>query len=348
MERNTSKKRWGFALVGTGVIAPYHLKALSSIDECRVVTVCDTDSHKARSFAEEHGLAWTDNLQTILDDPQVDVVDVTVPSGLHAGIGIAAALAGKHVMVEKPIDISLDKADRLIRTCRDTGVILGVISQNRFLDSMQTLYRTVESGALGTLLQGDAAIKWHRTQAYYDSGAWRGTRELDGGGAFMNQGIHFIDLLLSIMGPVKWLQARCKTAAHRIEVEDIGMVLLEFESGAYGVIQASTAFFPGLPARLEIHGTRGSARIEGERLAFLHVEGEDSRQDPGGAAGGASDPKAIEATPFEKQYRDFIAAIEEKRDPIVSGTVARKPLQLILAIYESSRLQKPVELAKFS
>ena len=341
------KNSLGFALIGTGVIAPFHLKALQSIEQSRVVTVYDSDPERARQFAQEHGLPWSADLADVLNDPEVDVVDISVPSGWHAEIGIQGAQAGKHVVVEKPIDTTLEKADHLIRTCREKGVTLGVISQNRFLDSIQRVYRAIQAGELGTLLQGDAVIKWYRSQAYYDSGAWRGTKELDGGGAFMNQGIHFIDLLLSVMGPVKWLQARCKTAAHRIDVEDIGMVLLEFENNAFGVIQASTAFYPGLPARLEIHGTRGTARIEGERLALLHIEGQSAQQDAEPATGGASDPKAIDATPFVRQYQDFIAAVREKRDPIISGLVARRALQLILAIYESSRSGQPVDVQSF-
>lgn len=342
------KESLGVALIGTGVIAPYHLKAYQTIERTRVIAVCDADPAKAQAFAQEHRLSRHDRLPNALADPNIDIIDIAVPSGLHADIGIAAARAGKHVMVEKPIDITLAKADALIVACRENGVTLGVISQNRFLPSVQKVYRAVESGELGTLLQGDAAIKWYRSQAYYNSGAWRGTWELDGGGAFMNQGIHFIDLLLSVMGPVKWLQARCKTAAHRIAVEDIGMVLVEFASGAYGVIQASTAFYPGLPARLEIHGTRGSARIEGERLAFLQIEGQPPQKDSEVAVGGASDPKAIDATLFVHQYRDFISAIDEGRDPVVSGTVARRPLQLILAIYESARCGKAIEMEKFA
>ena len=338
------QKQLGFAIVGTGVIAPYHCQALQSIDRARVVLVCDSKLEKAQKFAAERQIQATDRLENVLDHPEIDVVHVTVPSGLHADIGIQAARAGKHVIVEKPIDVTLEKADNLIEACDKAGVTLSVISQNRFLDPVLKMTELVQGGKLGTLLQGDAYIKWYRSQEYYDSGDWRGTRALDGGGAFMNQGIHFIDLLLSVMGPVRWLYAKSRTAAHRIEVEDIGAVLIEFTSGALGVIQASTCFYPGLPAQLDIHGTEGTIRIEGERLALGHLQGADPFSDGKKSIGGAADPAAIDATPFIRQFTDVIDAIQNKREPIVSGRVARRPLELILKIYESAATGKPIKV----
>jgi len=334
-----------FAIVGVGAVASHHIKALRQIEAAEAVAVCRRNEEKAKEFARQFNVDWTTDYQELLEDPDIDVIDVTLPSGMHADIGIAAARAGKHVIVEKPIDVTLEKADALIGACKESGVTLGVISQYRFMDPVQKLYDYVKKGKLGKLIQGDAYIKWYRSQAYYDSGDWRGTWALDGGGPFINQGIHFIDLLLSVMGPVKWVYAKTKTVAHNIEVEDIGMAMLEFENGAYGVIQASTAIFPGLPARLDIHGERGTIIIEGEKLSFLHVEGEEPYKAEAVTAAGASSPMSIDVTPFVREFEDIITAIKENREPIVNGAEARRSLQLILSIYESSKSGQPIQLA---
>ena len=339
------KNQLTFALIGTGAVAPHHVRALQQIDEARLKIVQSRNEEKCRSFAEKFGLEWTTRYEDILNDPEIDVLDIVVPSGAHAELGIAGAKAGKHVIVEKPIDVTLEKADALIETCKENGVTLAVISQYRFMDPVQKVYEYVRSKKLGDLIQGDAFIKWYRSHEYYASGAWRGTWALDGGGPFINQGIHFIDLLISVMGPVKNVYAKTRNVLHpEIEVEDIGVALVEFENGASGVIEASTAIYPGLPARLEVHGTRGTMVVEGEKLAFMHVEGEEPYKAGDVKAAGAADPMSIDVTPFVREFRDIISAIEEGREPIVSGVEARRSLALILAIYESSRTSKIVEL----
>lgn len=337
-------RKLNFAIVGAGAVASHHIKALQQIKDVQVVAVCRRNKKKAKEIAEKYNVAWTTDYNELLQDPNIDVIDATVPSGLHAEIGVAAAQAGKHIIVEKPIDVTLGKADDLIAACKEAGVTLAVISQYRFLDAMQTIYDYVQNGKLGNLIQGDAYIKWYRSQAYYDSGDWRGTWELDGGGPFINQGIHFIDLLLSVMGPAKWVHAKTKTVAHDIEVEDIGMAMLEFENGAYGVIQASTAIFPGLPARLDIHGERGTIILEGEKISFMHVEGEEPFKGGDVVAAGAASPMDIDVTPFVREFQDIVDAIRRKREPTVSGEEARKSLQLIMAIYESSKSGQTIYL----
>ncbi|MBN1998042.1 Gfo/Idh/MocA family oxidoreductase [candidate division KSB1 bacterium] len=333
-----------FAIIGAGAVAAHHVKALQQIPGVKIVTICRRDEVKARQFAEKYNLSFTVDFNDILADSSIDAVDITLPSGLHADIGVAAAKAGKHVIVEKPIDVTLEKADLLIQACRQAGVTLGVMSQYRFMDAVQDLYRLLDQKKLGELIQGDAYIKWYRSQDYYDSGAWRGTWALDGGGPFINQGIHFIDLLLSVMGPVRCVYAKTKNVYHKIEVEDIGMAMLEFTSGAYGVVQATTAVFPGLPARLEIHGTEGTVCIEGEKMAFKHIRGEEAVRVGEVTAAGAANPMSIDVTPFVREFEDFIDAINEKRTPIVNGLEARRSLELILAIYRSSREGRPVQL----
>lgn len=334
------------ALIGSGNIAAHHINAWHQTADVQMMLVCSNATEQCKTLAAKFGLEWSDDLTAALENDHVEIVDIVVPSGFHAEIGIKAAEAGKNVLVEKPIDVSLEKADALINACKANGVTLGVVSQYRFLDPMQMLYKYIEDGKLGTIIQGDAYIKWFRSKEYYASGEWRGTYKLDGGGPFINQGIHFIDLLLSIMGPVKSVIGKTRNVANpEIEVEDIGMAMVEFGNGGFGVIQASTAMYPGLPARLEIHGTKGTACVEGEKLAFLHVKGEEPIKGEDAVAAGAADPLSIDVTPFVREFTDYVNAIKNKREPLVNGPEARRALELILAIYESSKKGEPVILA---
>ena len=335
---------YGVGLIGAGNVASHHVSAWRQTNGAEPLAVCRRDEAKARQFAEKYDLDWTTDYHDLLQRRDIEVIDILLPSGRHAEVGIKAANAGKHVIVEKPIDVSLQKADDLIAACRDNNVTLGVVSQFRFMDGSLKMYEALAQDKLGRLVQGDAYIKWFRPQSYYDSGAWRGTWALDGGGPFINQGIHMIDLLLSVMGPVKSVYAKTKNLVHDIEVEDIGVAMLEFQSGAFGVIEASTAIWPGLPARLDVHGTKGSLSIEGDQLTFYHVQGEKALTFADVDAGGASDPMDIDVTPFVRQFHDIIDAIRSGRRPTVSGEEARKPLQLILAIYESSKTAKEILL----
>jgi len=342
MEEN---KKLKFAIIGTGNISSEHISAVQNIDGAEVTYIYGRNESALKELASKYNLSWTTDYQSILDNPAIDVVDIVLPSGLHAEFGIKAAQAGKHVVVEKPIDITLKRARELINICKEKGVTLGVISQMRFSDGMQKIYEYVTAGKLGKIIQGDAYIKWYRSMEYYDSGEWRGTKTLDGGGAFINQAIHFIDLLLSVMGPVKKVTAKTRTVNHNIEVEDIGMAMVEFANGAHGIIQASTAIFPGLPARLEIHGSKGTIIFENDKIVFQHIEGEElftAVSDD--EISGAADPKNLNSGLFIYEFEDIISAIKQKREPKVSGEEAFKALQLILAIYESSNSGGPVEL----
>jgi predicted dehydrogenase len=336
-----------FGLTGTGSVAALHLKAFQQLKHAQIVAVCDQDQDRAKETAIQNGVDWNTEYSDFVNRSDIDAIIITTPSGLHADLGIKAAKAGKHVVVEKPIDVSLDKADALIRTCQEQGVTLSVISQYRFLKPILDLQKMISRGELGELIQGDAVIKWYRPQSYYDSGDWRGTWALDGGGPFINQGIHFIDLLLSVMGPARWIVAKTKTMAHQIEVEDLGIALLEFENGALGSIQASTATYPGLPARLEIHGTSGTVIIEGERMAFKQLKGNDPVVNPEGSKGGASSPTDIDVSPFVNQYQNIIESIQTNTSPRVNGPEARRSLELILALYESSKQGKTIHLDSF-
>jgi len=338
----SEKKRFG--IVGTGVVATFHIQALQQMDGVEIASICDIKEEQAKQYGEEYNLAWTTDYDAMLKDPTIDVIDITVPSGLHADLGIKAAEAGKNVIVEKPIDILLEKADALINACKNNNVTLGVISQVRFFDSVMKVYEIVKSGKLGKIIQGDAYVKWYRSEEYYKSGGWRGTKKLDGGGAFMNQGVHFVDLILSIMGEVKTVTGRVKTAARDIEVEDLGMALIEYSSGAFGVIQASTAIYPGSPGRLELLGTKGTLIFEGADIKSLEIEGEESIDNVESEKGSSSNPLNVDVQPYVREFTDIIEAINEKREPKVSGAEARKALEVILAIYKSSELNETVEL----
>ena len=340
----SEKEKLKFAIVGAGTISIYHVLALQQVPGAELITFFESNEANVNNFKQKFNVPFTASYEKLLANPDIDVMDITLPSGLHSEFGIKAAKAGKHVIVEKPIDITLEKADALIDTCKESGVTLGIISQMRFTDDILKLRKYIEEGKLGTLFEGDAYIKWYRSQAYYESSKWRGTWALDGGGSFINQAIHFIDLLLFVMGPVKWVSAKTRTVAHEIEVEDIGMAMVEFCNGCHGVIQASTAIFPGLPARLEIHGTKGTVIFEGDRISFLHLEGEEAQSVREIDKGGAALSTAIDIDPFVRQYEDIIHAIHEKREPRVSGTEARRALQLIMAIYQSSKEGRAVNL----
>jgi predicted dehydrogenase len=345
----------GFGFVGTGVIAAMHAAAVAALPRARLAAVTDVADGAAAAFAAARGCAAEPGLDQLLARPDVDVVCVCVPSGLHAEIGVRAAQAGKHLVVEKPIDVTLAAADRLIEAARAAGVALTVISQHRFDPGLIELKRLLGDGALGRLVLAEASTKWYRTQAYYDSAAWRGTWAMDGG-SLMNQGIHYVDLLRWCMGPVTEVTAVCATQAHQVEVEDTALAIVRFGSGAVGTILSSTAAYPGFPQRLEITGTHGTVIVEDGRIvrrAFgkgtAGVPGEDA--DPGagavGALGGhgaAVDPAAIEVASHAAQIADLLAAVEEGRAPAVDGQAGRDALEIVRAVYESARTGAPVGL----
>lgn len=346
-------REFGFAIVGGGVIAPFHARAIAELPNARLVAVADSIAERAQQRGEEFGVDHYTDLAPMLARPDVDVVSVCVPSGLHAAIGVQAAQAGKHVVVEKPIDVSLDNADALLEAVRQAGVKLTVISQHRFDEGVQELRGLIDSGRLGRLILGDAIVKWYRTQQYYESGDWRGTWDLDGGGSLMNQGVHYVDVLRWLMGPVDRVFARTATAGHRIEVEDIALALLRFRNGAVGVLEASTAVFPGFSERVEITGSEGTVILESGRMLVRALKDEQGeardygsklRLTGGQDAAGASDPAAIPHVSHRRQLADFLDAIENDREPLVTGEEARQTLELILAVYESARSDREIEL----
>jgi UDP-N-acetyl-2-amino-2-deoxyglucuronate dehydrogenase len=346
----------GFGIIGAGVIATTHAKAIAALPSARLVAVTDVRPEAAAAVAAEHGCAAEPSLDALLARDDIDVVSVCVPSGLHAAVGAQAAAAGKHLVVEKPLDVTLAAADRLIGAARDAGVGMTVISQHRFDRGLIELRRLLDNGTLGQLVLGEASTKWYRTQGYYDSAAWRGTNALDGG-SLMNQGIHYVDLLRWCMGPVAEVTAVCATRAHQIEAEDVALAVLRFSSGAVGTIVTSTAVFPGLAQRLEITGTNGTVTIEDGEIARRELTTDVPAADggaasPAGAApdgafappAGAANPAAIGVETHAAQIADFTAAIDEGRPPAITAEDGRAALEIVCAVYESAREGRTVVL----
>jgi predicted dehydrogenase len=344
---------YGFGIVGCGMISTFHARAIADVRGAKLVACFDTREAAAEKFAaDNHCKAYT-KLDAMLADSNVDVVTIATPSGAHMEPAVAAARAGKHVIVEKPLEITLKKCDRIIEECDKAGVKLAAIFPSRFHDSSVKLKRAIDGGRFGKLTIGDAYVKWFRTQAYYDSGAWRGTWALDGGGALMNQAIHSVDLLTWLMGPVVEIQANTATLAHeRIEVEDAAVATLKFANGALGVLEATTAAFPGYLKRIEIHGSEGSAVLEEEDLKawdFAKPRKEDKaileqmRQSKS-SGGGASDPAAIGHHGHAIQFRDFLDAVHKNRAPAIDGPEGRRSVEIILGVYKAAETGKTVKL----
>lgn len=340
-------KTLNFALVGCGVIAPCHARCITELENAHLAAVCDIVEAKAQKLTEIYPADVNIDYHDLFRREDIDIVNVLTPSGLHADVGIAAAKAGKHVIVEKPMDVSLAKADELIHACRQAGVKLCCISQHRFDFAMQDLKQAIEAGKLGKVNFGGSYTQWYRAQNYYDSGAWRGTWELDGGGALMNQSIHYVDLLQYVMGPVEEVYAHTATLAHeRIEVEDIAVATVKFRSGAMGVIEGMTLAYPGFCARLEVFGADGGVIIENDQIKNWHLRSGELYERP------PAETHLIVGTTsadiwhhsHRRQIADMMQAIWEDREPLCNGTEGRKPLEIVLAIYRSAQTHQPVQI----
>lgn len=347
------QKKFGIGIVGCGMIANFHCKAIAEIENAELVGCVSSRYETALAFGEKWGCEAFAQLRGMLADPRIDIVSVCTPSGAHLEPALAAAAAGKHVIVEKPLEITTERCDQIISGCRQHGVLLATIFPSRFHAASQVLKQAIEAGKFGRLTLGDAYVKWYRTQAYYDSGNWRGTWALDGGGALMNQAIHSVDLLTWLMGPVEQVAAHTATLAHeRIEVEDVATVSLRFRNGALGVIVATTAAFPGMFKRIEIHGSQGSAVLEEEDLkvwSFAQPTAEDETivanyANRTKSGGGAGDPSAIGHAAHAAQIQDFIQALSGGGRPAVDGAEGRRSVEIIQAIYQAARSGVAVRL----
>jgi predicted dehydrogenase len=335
------------------MISRFHARAVAELRNARLVACCSANPESALRFAEEHSCTAYEDLPAMLADPAVDVVSICSPSGAHMEAALAAARAGKHVIVEKPLEVTVARCDRIIRECEKHGVSLATIFPSRFHESSRLLKKAVDQGRFGKVTLGDAYVKWFRTQKYYDSGAWRGTWKLDGGGALMNQAIHSVDLLVWLMGPVESVAAHTAMLAHeRIEVEDVAVASLRFASGALGTIEASTAAYPGYLKRIEISGSHGTAVLEEEDIKvwdFARTLKSDTalRERMAGktkTGGGAADPAAIGHHAHAAQFKDFLQAIQKGTTPSIDGHEGRRSVEVIEAIYKSAKTGKAVRI----
>jgi UDP-N-acetyl-2-amino-2-deoxyglucuronate dehydrogenase len=366
-----------FGIVGCGVIAGAHAGAIASLsDQASLVAVCDRNADKAEAFAGRHGGEATTAVDDLVRRDDLDAISVCIPSGKHADVAVAALDAGKHVVVEKPLDITLDAADRIIEAEQRSGKVVTTISQRRFEPAAQFVHRAIRDGALGLITSGVAECTWWRSQVYYASAGWRGTWAMDGGGALMNQGVHQVDMLVWMLGTPVEVTAYAATLAHEgLEVEDTVAASVRFASGAIGTITATTAANPGLPLRLSVHGDGGIATIAGNQLdTFLLADpnagAASTLVDPSlvGAGGSAettspaddgargrllqeaADLREVKITHspgmnHPAQYADFIESVATGRPPAVTTADGRRALELVLGVYESARSGKPVALA---
>ncbi len=332
-------------LIGTGAIANLHARAYKNIGyTLRACT--DVDPAAGQRFAEATGAEFFASYEDVCRHPEVDFVDVcTFPDFRLQPLEICAA-HGKHIQVQKPISTTVATARQMIETARKAGVLLAVVSQHRFDDSCRFLAQAIPAGRLGKLLQCDAYVKWHRSDAYY-SRPIKGSWKVEGGGALINQAIHQVDVLRWLVGPVREVFGTWQLgAAHKIESEDVVTAMLTYANGATGVIQASTAFWPGYPERVELHGTKGTAIITGDRLTTWDVQ--DDAGEPAPLAlkveSGASDPMAISIEPFERQFRGLGDAIKNGGRPPITGEDGLQALAVVEAIYNSCRSGQKVEV----
>ena len=339
-----------FGIIGAGMIAQFHAKAIAAMDGGELHSFYGRRQEAVDELTGEHGGKGFTDLDEFLADPELDIVTIATPSGAHLEPALAAAAAKKHVVCEKPLEVTTERIDQMIEACRENGVTLSGIFNRRFIPAIEQLKKAVDEGRFGQLTMCDAYVKWYRDQAYYDSGEWRGTWKLDGGGALMNQAIHTLDQLIYTAGDVAAVSATAGCLIHEaIEVEDNLAAILEFKSGARGVIEASTACWSstGHPAEVHICGEKGSVFLVDEKFRVWdfaeskavddEIRGALMLESEGETGLGANDPKAIHFAGHQRNFEDVVEAIETGRSPKVDGKEARRAVALIEAIYASAR-----------
>ena len=334
-----------FGIVGLGLIADFHGQAIEAIDGAEVSACMDLNEKRVNDFSTKFSCRGYTSMEDMLKDPELDIVTVCTPSGAHLEPSLMIIQAEKHLVVEKPLEITLERCDKILDAAEKKGVRVTTIFPSRFHEASKLIKKTIDNNRFGRLVLGDAYVKWLRTQEYYDSGGWHGTKALDGGGALMNQSIHAIDLLQWFMGPVESVKAYTDTLGHkRIEVEDLAVAVLRFKNGALGVVEGSTAVYPGYLKKIEIAGTDGSVILEESDLKAWNFREERSEDksirerfaSTTSSGGGASDPGAIDFGPHQWQFEDFIRSLDDRKRSLVEGDEGRKAVEIILAIYKSA------------
>ncbi len=329
----------GIGILGCGNVAKIHAEAISRVPQLKLVSVCSRSIQSAERLASPYGVRFGTGLPEFLADPSLQAVTICTPSGTHGDLGVAAAKAGKHVLMEKPIDVSLAKADALIRACGRADVRLAVALQSRHLDAPRLLKKIIDEGKLGKLIMASAFVKWYRSKEYYASASWRGTLSMDGGGVLINQAIHTLDLLNWIAGPARKIAALSGRLLHpQIEGEDTLAAAIRYDNGALGVIEAATSAYPGFKRRLEFTGTEGTVVLDGDNISVWSLrDGSPCPVAPEAEiSDGSAHPMAIDIEGHRRVMADFAEAIAGRRSPLVDGEEGRKSLEFVRAIYDAA------------
>jgi UDP-N-acetyl-2-amino-2-deoxyglucuronate dehydrogenase len=347
------EREFGFGIIGAGTISEMHALAIKTIPNAKLYGVYSINKNKSTAFADKHHCSVYNSLEALLSVSEIAIVCICTPSGIHLEPALKCIEAGRHCVIEKPLEINLEKCDKIIEAADKAGIKTAVIFPSRFYEASQQVKKAVDGKRFGDLVMGSAYVKWSRSGSYYQSAAWRGTWELDGGGALMNQGIHSVDLLQWYMGDVEAVQAVTANRKHKkIEVEDTIVTTLEFANGAVGTIECSTAVFPGALKRIELMGTSGTAILEETNLIKWQFEKETAEDAliikstslAKGVQGGVSHPADISFLGHQKQLEDMVYAIETGKKPLVDAFEGRKSVSIVRAIYESARTGKKVKL----
>ncbi len=340
----------GFAIVGAGMIAQFHADAIAAAPGARLIAVQARNLERARAFAEKNGCRAAETLDELVSDPSIRAACIATPSGLHAESAVPFLRAGKAVLCEKPLDVTRGSLDAILDAERTGGGVLAAVFQNRLGRGARALKAAIDAGRFGRFTLCSAYVKWWRDQTYYTDSGWKGGWRLDGGGALMNQGIHAVDLLQWLAGMPAQVAAFSATLAHKMEAEDTLAASLRFPNGALGVIEAATSAWPGTDLRIEIAGEKGSATLLKDQIVrweFAEPLPEDSdirSTADTSIGGGASDPRAISFEGHRRLVEDLTNAVREGRQPMIPGAEARKSVDLVLAIYESTRSGRVVTL----
>lgn len=335
-----------FGIVGTGSISGHHARSIREIENAELVAVCSTSPDRAKIASSKFGVPAYYNLRKLLSSEQLDALCICTESGNHLLSGSLGAMAGKHILVEKPLEINLERAIKLIKICKKNDVKLGIVFQNRFNPNFQKLKQAVNGGHLGKIFLANAKINWFRESSYYANSNWKGTLKGDGGAALINQGIHTIDLLLDLMDAPISIYGKSQTVLHEIEGEDLAVAILKFKDDAVGIVECSTALYPGYNERLEIFGENGSIIYEGGEIISWNVKGLELEisVDKINGSSGASRPLDIDYRFHKLQIHDFVESIINERTPLVTGQDALKSLSAIEAIYQSSMQNREIKL----
>jgi len=332
-------------ILGCGMIADYHAKSVTEIPGLILKGAYDVNENSKNEFCKKYEITAFLSKEDMLESKDVDIICICLPSGFHYPVALECIEHKKHVVVEKPMTFTTTEADEIIKKAKENEVFVTVISQMRYSKAVKDLKNAVDNGYFGRITTGDIYMKYYRSPEYYASSKWKGTLKMDGGGALMNQGVHGVDLLRYLMGPVKSVQSLSKTLCHEIEAEDTVSAILEFENGALGVIQATTSVYPGFLRRLEISGTDGTVRLVEDTIEFCqfrdaskNLECSKSEKQTG------SRPDGMNHNLHKKQIADFAEAIKNKEEPFINAVEGKKAIEIIEAIYKAAKTGEKINL----